>query len=133
MGRVTPSNSLDPEKANGNMEWGKIEALFISFGCRVIERSGSSVTFEKDGVRSYFHRPHPAKTALLNLTPKTIFLSAMLWAFVMWSASMEKGSSSGYVSLLCVIFNFFLKYFPEFHFNGKNAQSQVLIPIEYFG
>ncbi len=49
---------------NGNMEWGKIEALFVSLGCRVIEGAGSSVTFEKDGIRSYFHRPHPARAAL---------------------------------------------------------------------
>ena len=52
------------DPANGNIEWDKIEALFISLGCRVIEGSGSSVTFEKDGIRSYFHRPHPAKAAL---------------------------------------------------------------------
>lgn len=49
---------------NGNMEWGKIEALLIALGCRTIEGSGSSVIFEKDGVRAYFHRPHPDKAAL---------------------------------------------------------------------
>ena len=49
---------------NGNMERGKVEALFISLGCRIIEGPGSSFTFEKDGIRSYFHRPHPAKAAL---------------------------------------------------------------------
>ncbi len=49
---------------NGNIEWGRIEALFLHLGCRVIEGTGSSVTFEKDGIRSYFHRPHPAKEAL---------------------------------------------------------------------
>jgi len=50
---------------NGNMEWAKIEALLIALGCRVIEASGSGVTFEKDGVRAYFHRPHPEKEALV--------------------------------------------------------------------
>ena len=30
----------------------------------MIEGSGSSVTFEKDGLRAYFHRPHPEKEAL---------------------------------------------------------------------
>jgi hypothetical protein len=50
---------------NGNMEWAKIEALFVALGCRVIEASGSGVTFEKDGVRAYFHRPHPEKEALV--------------------------------------------------------------------
>jgi len=49
---------------NGNLEWSKIEALLIAAGCRVIEGAGSSVTFEKDGKREYFHRPHPDKAAL---------------------------------------------------------------------
>ena len=52
------------DPVNGNMEWSRIEALFIALGCRVIEGDGSSVTFEKDGIRAYFHRPHPAKEAL---------------------------------------------------------------------
>ncbi len=29
-----------------------------------MEGSGSSVTFEKDGKRAYFHRPHPQREAL---------------------------------------------------------------------
>lgn len=50
---------------NGNMEWKMIEALFTALGCRVIEGSGGSgVTFEKDGVRAYFHLPHLDKAAL---------------------------------------------------------------------
>jgi hypothetical protein len=49
---------------NGNLEWAGMEALLVSVGCRVIEGSGSSVTFEKDGLRAYFHRPHPEKEAL---------------------------------------------------------------------
>lgn len=52
------------DPVNGNMEWDKIESLFISIGCRVIEGAGSGVVFEKDGVRAYFHRPHPDKAAL---------------------------------------------------------------------
>jgi hypothetical protein len=52
------------DPVNGNMEWDKIEALFIALGCRIIEGAGSSVTFEKDGIRAYFHRPHPARAAL---------------------------------------------------------------------
>ena len=50
--------------ANGAMDWARIEALLRAVGCRVIEGSGSSVTFEKDGLRAYFHRPHPGKEAL---------------------------------------------------------------------
>ena len=52
------------EPVNGNLEWGKIEALFLSLGCRIIEGKGSSVTFEKNHIRAYFHRPHPKKAAL---------------------------------------------------------------------
>ena len=52
------------DPVNGNIEWNKIESLFVSLGCQVIEGSGSSVTFEKDGIRAYFHRPHPDKAAL---------------------------------------------------------------------
>ncbi len=50
---------------NGNMQWAKIEALLVALGCRVIEASGSGVTFEKDGVCAYFHRPHPEKETLI--------------------------------------------------------------------
>jgi len=49
---------------NGNLEWSRIEGLLIGLGCRVIEGSGSSVTFEKDGEKVFFHRPHPGKEAL---------------------------------------------------------------------
>lgn len=56
--------SLFANPVNGNLEWARIEALLVAAGCRVIEGSGSSVTFEKDGLRAYFHRPHPQKEAL---------------------------------------------------------------------
>ena len=49
---------------NGNLDWSLIESLLKAVGCRVIEGSGSSVTFEKDGKRAYFHRPHPERQAL---------------------------------------------------------------------
>ena len=49
---------------NGNLEWSRIEGLLIGLGCRVVEGSGSSVTFEKDGEKVFFHRPHPGKEAL---------------------------------------------------------------------
>ena len=52
------------DPVNGNMKWSRIEALFLALGCRVIEGDGSSVTFEKDGICEYFHRPHPAREAL---------------------------------------------------------------------
>jgi len=49
---------------SGNLPWDRIEALLRAIGCKVIEGSGSSVTFEKDGRRAYFHRPHPQREAL---------------------------------------------------------------------
>jgi len=49
---------------NGTIEWSRIEALLIAVGCRVIEGNGSSVTFEKNGLKVFFHRPHPQKEAL---------------------------------------------------------------------
>jgi hypothetical protein len=52
------------DPVNGAMEWARIEALLRALGCKVIEGSGSSVTFEKDSVRAHFHRPHPDKEAL---------------------------------------------------------------------
>jgi hypothetical protein len=57
-------SSILADPINGNIEWSKIEALFVALGCKIIEGSGSSVTFEKDGIRAYFHRPHPDKAAL---------------------------------------------------------------------
>lgn len=52
------------DPVNGNMEWREIESLLVAIGCRVLEGSGSTVTFEKDGLRVTFHRPHPDKAAL---------------------------------------------------------------------
>jgi len=52
------------DPVNGNMEWNKIESLLNAIGCHVVEGSGSSVTFEKNGVRAYFHRPRPERAAL---------------------------------------------------------------------
>ena len=49
---------------NGNIAWSMIEALLVAVGCTVVEGSGSSVTFEKNGRRAYFHRPHPQKESL---------------------------------------------------------------------
>ncbi len=49
---------------NGNIEWSKIESLLVALGCRIVEGAGSSVTFERGGIRAYFHRPHPDKAAL---------------------------------------------------------------------
>lgn len=52
------------DPVNGAIAWSRIEALLVAVGCQSIEGSGSSVTFEKDGERVRFHRPHPRKEAL---------------------------------------------------------------------
>ena len=45
-------------------EWRRVEALLLAVGCRCVEGAGSSVTFERDGLRLHVHRPHPQKEAL---------------------------------------------------------------------
>ena len=52
------------EPINGNIEWRRVEALLLAVGCRCVEGAGSSVTFERDGLRLHVHRPHPQKEAL---------------------------------------------------------------------
>ena len=44
------------------MPWQDIESLFKAIGCRLIERGGSAVAFEKDGQMMHAHRPHPQNT-----------------------------------------------------------------------
>lgn len=53
------------EPVQGSLPWDRIEALLVAIGCNVLEGSGSSVTFEKNGRRAYFHRPHPHRDALV--------------------------------------------------------------------
>jgi len=45
------------------LEWRRIETLFVSLGCKVVEGGGSRVRFEKQGIIATFYRPHPAKEA----------------------------------------------------------------------
>ena len=52
------------DPVNGNIEWRKIEALFIALGAIRTERAGSAVSFVLNDVRADFHRPHPDKAAL---------------------------------------------------------------------
>lgn len=52
------------DPVNGSIEWARIESLLVALGCRVVEGPGSSVTFEWQGRRATFHRPHPGKEAL---------------------------------------------------------------------
>ena len=52
------------DPVNGNIEWRKIEALFIALGAVRTEERGSAVSFVLNDVRADFHRPHPDKAAL---------------------------------------------------------------------
>jgi hypothetical protein len=52
------------DPVNGNIEWTRIESMLKATGCRVVEGSGSSVTFEFGGRKMTLHRPHPGKEAL---------------------------------------------------------------------
>jgi len=52
------------EPLNGNIEWRKVEALFLALGAVRTERSGSAVSFVLNDLRVDFHRPHPNKEAL---------------------------------------------------------------------
>lgn len=52
------------DPVNGNIEWTRIESMLKAAGCRVVEGSGSSVTFELGGRKMTIHRPHPGKEAL---------------------------------------------------------------------
>ena len=66
------------EPVNGNLEWRRIEALLLAVGCRRIEGSGSSVSFEKDGLKARFHQPHPQREALrYRVADARIFLQAV--------------------------------------------------------
>lgn len=53
------------EPTNGNIEWRKIEALFIAVGCKIVEGNGSRMTVVSTNDKKIsFHRPHPSKDAL---------------------------------------------------------------------
>lgn len=56
--------ALFADPVAGNLPWDRIEALLLALGCSKVEGKGSSVMFEKDGRRAYFHRPHPQRAAL---------------------------------------------------------------------
>ncbi len=73
-----PLETIFSTPINGNIQGSRIEALLKHICCTVIEGSGSSVTFEKDGKRAYFHRPHPYKEALrYRVVDVKIFLESL--------------------------------------------------------
>lgn len=44
-----------------NVVWKDVEKLFVYLGARIKEGEGSRLAVELNGVRAYFHRPHPQK------------------------------------------------------------------------
>lgn len=44
-----------------NVIWEDVEKLFIHLGARIKEGNGSRLAVELNGIRAYFHRPHPQK------------------------------------------------------------------------
>ena len=52
------------DPVSGNIEWRKIEALFLALGAVRTENPGSAVSFVLNNIRVDFHRPHPDKEAL---------------------------------------------------------------------
>jgi hypothetical protein len=56
--------SIFTDPVPGNIEWRRIEALFKTVGCEIIEGSGSRITVVHEGRKAAFHRPHPGKDAL---------------------------------------------------------------------
>ncbi len=46
-----------------NLEWRRIERLFIALGATMVEGQGSRVAFVLHVRRADFHRPHPGKEA----------------------------------------------------------------------
>ena len=52
------------EPVNGNIEWRKIEGLFLALGAEMEEGEGSRVAFILNGEKLAVHRPHPGKESL---------------------------------------------------------------------
>ena len=57
-------STIFSDPVNGNLEWRKIESLFLGLGAELNERCGSRVSFSLNGEKLDVHRPHPGKEAL---------------------------------------------------------------------
>lgn len=53
--------SIFKTPVQSNIVWKDIEKLFAYLGARIKEGDGSRLAVELNGVRGYFHRPHPQK------------------------------------------------------------------------
>lgn len=53
--------SIFKTPVQSNVIWKDIEKLFIHLGGKIKEGSGSRLAVELNGIRAYFHKPHPQK------------------------------------------------------------------------
>ena len=61
---TTTLRAVFADPVNGNIEWRRIETLFLALGAERTERAGAAVHFTLNGAVAQFHRPHPDKAAL---------------------------------------------------------------------
>ncbi|NTV15265.1 MAG: type II toxin-antitoxin system HicA family toxin [Desulfobulbaceae bacterium] len=52
------------DPVNGIIVWLKIESLFKTLDCEIIEGNGSRITIIFGDLKATFHRPHPGREAL---------------------------------------------------------------------
>jgi hypothetical protein len=55
-------DAIFTDPVSKTLPWDDIESLLKSIECRVIEKAGSAVAFEKNGQMMHAHRPHPQNT-----------------------------------------------------------------------
>jgi len=55
-------DAIFTDPVSKTMPWKDIESLLKAVGCRLLEKGGSAVAFEKDGQMMHAHRPHPRNT-----------------------------------------------------------------------
>ena len=67
--------ALFSEPVSGNIKWREVESLVESLGGEVMERKGSGIRMELNGVRLFVHRPHAtAGTGRVLLRRVRVFL-----------------------------------------------------------
>lgn len=53
--------SIFDDPVRSDVEWKRIESLFVALGSELSEGRGSRIRIVLNGVRAVFHRPHPQK------------------------------------------------------------------------
>jgi hypothetical protein len=49
--------------APANLRWSEVEALLVNLGAKIVKGKGSAITVTLEGVKAWFHRPHPEDKA----------------------------------------------------------------------